>query len=354
MQRVHSSKSDAIDVYAGNETPVVTIQLTGGNKSFYLPGVPINYSVNVKDNDTSKIDPANLYVSVDYVQGFNQASKPMGHQQGQSTIGGKNLMLSLDCKSCHKEADSSVGPAFIMVAKKYAKDPNAVNYLAEKIIKGGAGVWGTTAMAAHPTLSQSDLDQMVGWILSLANKEVVKKSLPQTGSITPVANQKPNAVLVLSASYTDKGGNNIKALTGSNSIALRSNNLSFTGKEEVKGFTFYNANGINYLVLPQDEGWFAVDSIDLTGVSSMNIVAGWRNAPKLGFDFDVRLDAPDGKLLGKGSMTIPQKNLLKGAAHVKLESITDNRFHKLYFIYKPKDPKVKIEAGVEMLQFNGK
>ena len=347
------SKSDATDVYAGNETPVVTIQLTGANKTFYLPGVPIRYSVNVKDNDTSAIDPANMYVSVDYVQGFNQASKPMGHQQGQLTIGGKNLTLSLDCKSCHKESDSSVGPAFVMVAKKYAKDPNAVHYLAEKIRNGGAGIWGTTAMAAHPTLSQSDLDQMVGWILSLGNKEVIKKSLPQTGSITPAVNQKPNAVLVLSASYTDKGGNNIKALTGGDRIALRSNNLSFTGREEVKGFSFYNADGINVLVLPQDEGWFAVDSIDLTGVSSMNIVTGWRNAPKFGFDYDVRLDAPDGKLLGKGSMTIPPKNPLNGAAHVKLESITDDRFHKLYFIYKSKDPKVKTEAGVEKLQFNG-
>jgi cytochrome c len=348
------SKSDVTDVYAGNETPVVTIQVTGANKTFYLPGVPINYSVNVKDNDTSAIDPANMYVSVDYVQGFNQAYKPMGHQQGQLTIGGKNLTLSLDCKSCHKESDSSIGPAFVMIARKYAKDPNAVNYLAEKIRKGGSGVWGTTVMAAHPTVSQSDLDQMTGWILSLANKEVIKKSLPQTGSIIPAVNQKPKAVLVLSASYTDKGGNNIKALSGSNRIAFRSNNVSFTGREEVKGFSFYNTDGINYLVLPQDDGWFAVDSVDLTDVSSVNIVTGWKEAPKFGFDYDVRLDAPDGKLLGKGSITMPQKNLLKGAAHVTLEPVTDARFHKLYFIYKSKDPKVKIEAGIEMLQFNGR
>ena len=99
-------------------------------------------------------------------------------------------MLSLDCKSCHKEADSSVGPAFVWVAKKYAKDPNAVSYLSEKIKRGGAGVWGTTAMAAHPTLSQSDLDQMIGWILSLNNKAAVKKSLPQTGSVIPASQSK--------------------------------------------------------------------------------------------------------------------------------------------------------------------
>ena len=63
---------------------------------------------------------------------------------------------------------------------------------------------------------------------------------------------------LLSASYTDKGGNNIKALTGSSSIALHSNKIFFSGKEEVKGFTFYKEKGINHLVFPQAEGWFAM------------------------------------------------------------------------------------------------
>ena len=76
----------------------------------------------------------------------------MGHQQGQAAISGKSLMLSLDCKSCHKEAEKSIGPSFVQVSEKYGKDPNAVSYLTQKIIKGGSGVWGEVAMAAHPTL----------------------------------------------------------------------------------------------------------------------------------------------------------------------------------------------------------
>ncbi len=349
-----SSKSDAISVYAGNEEPKLTILLPVGNKSFYLPGVPVNYSVVVTDNDTAKIDPANLYVSADYVQGYDQASKQPGHQQGQITISGKSLTQTLDCKSCHKEAETSVGPAFILVSQKYAKDPNALSYLSNKIRNGGAGVWGTTAMAAHPAISQDDLDKIIGWILSLSNKESVKKSLPQSGIVIPAANQKPNTSLVLSASYTDKGGNNIKALTGSTSISLRSSNLSFTGKEEVKGFTTVSFNGTNYLVLPQNAGWFAVDSIDLTGVKSVNIVTGWQEAPSFGFDFEARLDAPDGKLIGKGSIPAPPKGSQMGMAHLALETAADGKFHKIYFIYQSKDPKAAIQAGVAMLQFNAK
>src|SRR6266487_5129146 len=77
------SKSDPVEVYAGNETPVVSIQISNANKSFYLPGKPINYSITVTDkDDTSKIDPANLFVSVDYVVGFDKSAASMGHQQG--------------------------------------------------------------------------------------------------------------------------------------------------------------------------------------------------------------------------------------------------------------------------------
>ena len=48
-------------------------------------------------------------------------------------------------------------------------------YLSEKIIKGGKGVWGEMAMAPHPTLAQSDVQQIVAWILSLGNKASTKK-----------------------------------------------------------------------------------------------------------------------------------------------------------------------------------
>lgn len=92
-----------------NETPEVNIALTSGNRSFYLPGMPLNYKVTVSDkSDTAKFDPANLYVSVDYIEGFDKAASNMGHQQGEATVSGKNIMLSLDCKSCHKEAETSV------------------------------------------------------------------------------------------------------------------------------------------------------------------------------------------------------------------------------------------------------
>ena len=350
-----SAKSDEVELYAGNETPVVSIDVKNSNKSFYLPGQPINYSVSVTDKgDTSKTDPANLFVSVDYVVGFDKAGTTMGHQQGGGTVAGKNIMLSLDCKSCHKENEKSVGPSFMQVAQKYGKNPDAITYLSQKIIKGGGGVWGETQMAAHPNLPQSDAQQIVQWVLSLSNQGAIKKSMPPTGTVTPPSTVKPGATMVLSASYTDKGGNNIKALTGTNVATLSSNTVMFNGKEKVNGFTVYNANGASYMVMPKTEGWFAVDSIDLTGVGSVNMMAGWQDAPKYGFDFEIRLDAPDGKSLGKGSLTAPANKKQEGAiVHVALQPVTDGAYHTLYVIAKPRSGETA-QAGISFIQFNGK
>jgi cytochrome c551/c552 len=349
-----TAKSGIASVYAGNEEPVVSIQQTTGNKSFYLPGKPLGYAVSVKDNDTAKMDEANLFVSVDYTQGFDKAGTTMGHQQGQALVSGKSLTQSLDCKTCHKEAEKSIGPAFMQVAEKYHEDPKATAYLSEKIIKGGKGVWGEASMAPHATLAQSDVQQIVAWILSLGNKSKTKKSLPATGTVVPSADPKPNTALVLSASYTHKGGNNSKALTGMNSIVLRSNKTTLSGKEEMKGFSVMVFDGNTYVLLPQDKGWFVLDRIDLTDVKSVNVLVGWQTAPQSGIDLEVRIDSPDGKLIGKGSMPTPKKNQPGGMIILPFEAVTDGQFHKLYFTYTPKTGGGPIQAAIVGLEFNGK
>lgn len=349
-----SSISNTAAVYAGNEEPIVNIEQTGGNRSFYLPGKPIGYAVNVKDNDTAKIDWSNLYVSVDYMEGFDKAGSAMGHQQGQALVSGKSLTQSLDCKGCHKESDSSIGPSFLRVSQKYQKDADAMNYLSQKIVKGSKGVWGEAAMAPHPTLSQTDVQQIVTWVLSLGKKETIKKSLPQSGSITAASNQKPNSVLVLSASYTDKGGNYSKALTGGNALSLSSNNIRFKEKQEMKGFTVISYNGVRYAVIPKTESWLAVDSIDLTDVGSVTAPASWQDVDPAGLELELRLDTPDGRLLGKGKLAIPKKEEKKGTIRIPVEAITDKKFHKIYLVYKPQAGKDMTPVGISGLRFDPK
>jgi hypothetical protein len=212
-------------------------------------------------------------------------------------------------------------------------------------------VWGEVSMPAHPTLPQTDARQIVSYIMSLANKTAQRKSLPPTGTIMPDASQKPGSTLVLSASYTDKGGNNLKALTGNSVASLRNNTVMFTGKEKMNGFSVNKKDNVNSLVLPQSGGWFALDSLDLTDVRSVNIMSGWQEKLKAALDFEVRMDTPDGKLLGTGSMQPSQNDKNSGVIRVPIETVNDGRFHTVYFIYKPKDANSTLQGGVSMVQF---
>ncbi|HEX8038945.1 MAG TPA: PKD domain-containing protein, partial [Chryseosolibacter sp.] len=351
-----SSKSKAVSIYAGNEAPVVNIEVTGGNRSFFLEGESLKYKVMVTDkNDTSKFDPANLFVSVNYVEGgYDKAATTMGHQQGEVNIIGKGLVESLDCRSCHKDNEKSIGPSYMQVSQKYAKNPDATNYLTGKIKNGSQGVWGETQMPAHPTLPESDIHQIVGWILSLSGNNEVQKSLPMSGTITPPADLEPGVDLVISATYTDKGGNNIKALTASNSLALPGSFISFSGKEKKEGFVGFRYNNNNVLILPENQGWFALDSIDLTGVRSANVMIGWQQPPTVPLSFETRLDAPAGKLLGKGTLTVPKKDQRNGSVRLPLIPVTDGKYHSVYFIFTPGKTKADTPAGVSGVKFSSR
>ncbi|HWB25086.1 MAG TPA: c-type cytochrome [Chitinophagaceae bacterium] len=80
---------------------------------------------------------------------------------------GLALVQENDCLTCHAIADKKIGPPYVEVAKKYAGNDTAVNYLANKIIAGGSGVWGATPMTPHPALALDSAKQIVKYILLL-------------------------------------------------------------------------------------------------------------------------------------------------------------------------------------------
>jgi cytochrome c len=83
---------------------------------------------------------------------------------------GLALVTKSDCLTCHKVDEKLTGPSYREVANKYASQaPGIIPQLAEKVIKGGSGVWGQVPMLPHPTLSQADAESMVKYILLLKN-----------------------------------------------------------------------------------------------------------------------------------------------------------------------------------------
>ncbi len=81
---------------------------------------------------------------------------------------GLALIAKNDCLTCHKVSEKLVGPAYRDVANKYTSAD--LSMLADKVLKGGSGVWGQVPMAPHAALSKDDAEQIVKYILLLKTK----------------------------------------------------------------------------------------------------------------------------------------------------------------------------------------
>jgi len=83
-----------------------------------------------------------------------------------SAFANQELAQKKNCMACHAIDKKLVGPAYKDVAAKYAKDKDAVKKLAEKIQKGGSGVWGPVPMPANTQVSPAEAEQLAKWVLS--------------------------------------------------------------------------------------------------------------------------------------------------------------------------------------------
>ena len=238
-----------------------------------------------------------------------------------------------DCKSCHLLNDQSAGPSYIAISEKYKDDNSAIKYLATKIQKGGGGVWGEVAMAAHPTLTNAQAEAMAVYIKSLAGEIYKKPSLPIAGTIVPEAGA-DKKVMVLTASYTDKGGQTVSSLTGMHTLKLGSSTIDFKGFDMLDGFNPVSFGDMNLLITPSEGGWFAMEGLDMSGIRSINIATGWQEAPSKGMQLDVRSGSPDGPIIGSGRMGVPAKGAPGGMIPIKI-SPQNGKVDKLYFTYTP-------------------
>ncbi|GMQ25003.1 hypothetical protein Aoki45_16850 [Algoriphagus sp. oki45] len=334
-------ESVPLSVYAGNTAPEIQIVIDG-NQSFYFPGKKVSYTVTATDPDEpgANLDMSTLYVSADYVSGVDMAEADMGHKVMSEAMTGKSLVQSLTCKTCHKENEASIGPAYTEVAKKYRERDR--NYLLNKIKNGGGGVWGETAMPANPDLKSADANALVTYILSLRNE--AKPSLPAKGSVDPTLSKQPSptGALVISATYTDKGGENIKPLTGANSVMLTSNSPSLALAGEYAGYNKMVFNGQTLLTIPAQAASFAMPATDLTGIGSVSLNMAIQGEISKPLAFEIRQDSPTGPVVGQGAVNPGPGMQVQGIpmpmhmATIQLADGLDGKKHKLYFLSDPK------------------
>ena len=78
-----------------------------------------------------------------------------------------DLAQKKNCMACHAVDKKLIGPGYKEVTAKYAGQKDAADKLAQKIVKGGAGVWGQVPMPANPQVSDAEAKQLAAWVLSV-------------------------------------------------------------------------------------------------------------------------------------------------------------------------------------------
>ena len=76
-----------------------------------------------------------------------------------------DLAKQKNCLACHAADKKVIGPSYKDVAAKYAGQKDASDKLAQKIIKGGSGVWGAVPMPANPQVNEADAKALATWIM---------------------------------------------------------------------------------------------------------------------------------------------------------------------------------------------
>ena len=329
-----------VPIRVGNAEPVVKIVEPKAG-AFFAWGKALAFKIDVSDDEDGsttdgKLPVAKIQVSGAYqdgatttaTKGYEAAMLTGGSDKGRKLIGGS------DCVACHQMQAQSVGPAFVMIAQKYHKQ-DMLGKLTQKVIDGGAGVWGPMAMAPHPQHTQAEVKEMVSWILSLA--DAPPPASGATGTLTvPVKPEKnESGVYVVTASYADKGAKGQASLTGTASIVLRSRHLKAAEYATKKGTTAEDCadegkgKALGYI---NHDDFVSFSGIDLSATKA--IEARLASAGQGGF-IEIHAGSPTGKLVAKIEVT-PTGDWQKWAT-TEAATVTDpGGTNDLFMVFKAK------------------
>jgi cytochrome c len=315
-----ASGTGEVEIVAGNEPPVLTLELTRGNRSFYFDGETVTYRVTVSDQEDGSladggIAAEDVHVTVEYVPfavrpvdleevSSLEPGAPVGHMRAVA------LLAQHACAACHAVEAVSIGPSFRQVAQRYRGRADAVDYLSQKIIGGGSGVWGAMPMPPHPAISAAEGATLARYVLSLAETDAAPRRLPVQGSLTTrvhtQAQQRQwtaeHGSYVLRATYTDRGASGVAPITASRAVLLRYPHLLPETAEIISdGITYSSAGGDPMFIVSESGAHIGFRNLDLTGIDRIEIGAltrFWAWSHFVGGSVEVRLGSPTGQMVG--------------------------------------------------------
>ncbi|MCP9770942.1 PKD domain-containing protein [Lacihabitans sp. LS3-19] len=297
---VGNESFETMKIKVGNAVPEVDIKIKS-NKSFVFDD-KIEYEVTVKDKEDGTlikgINPEDVMVSINYLEGYDKTILDQGHKSNETIMIGKRLIEKSDCAACHSKDKKSIGPAYNDIADKYKKNSSNINLLATKVISGGGGVWGEQAMAAHPSLSQSEAKDIVEYILSIKDPKAASK--PISGEYNAETHKsKKDGAYIIQASYTDKGGKVIGPITSSKSVAIKTSVIKAKAYDKSENTENVTLDPFGDILVVNNNSIVVYDNIDLNGITKITIGAISDKSQSAGGKLEIRAGSKTGMLLGQ-------------------------------------------------------
>jgi cytochrome c len=330
---------DEVTVIVGNEPPHVTFS-SPKNQTFYWPGRPLEYAVVVADReDGENLTPDEVTLELRKAGG----SRPVDHGIPATD----SALMTLDCRACHVATGKAVGPSYAAIALRYRGTEGAVKRLAEKVIAGGAGIWGDIPMAAHPQLSMGEAEDVVREIFALSDVPDIR-AIPSQGTLTlaPRALEDPRARFVLQASYEDRGAASAGAQTGHAVVELRHPRIPAAFADTHVGYDRFRDS----LSGGKNPSHLLFRDIDLTGVTSLDCEYV---APDKDGLIELRLDSYAGRLIATSPIQPTGSWDNSAVATLTWPDQIAGR-HDIYLIVLRKDPSGGSVAVVRSVTFNAR
>lgn len=334
-----ASSRTTMEILVGNAPPTLTLSVEG-NQSFFFDNQTPNYAVAVTDAEDGSLDdggiaPEQVTISMTYVAEGRDLARPVqGHQalMATSTVAlGKDLIAGSDCMACHQENTASAGPSYAQVAEQYKGKPEAEEYLVDKIINGGGGIWGERVMAPHPQLTEDEVLHMVRYILSLTTHPPESGTALAPSGTLPLTTHQPDKKggrYVVMASYTDQGGEAVGPLAVREMLVLHAPYLEAEAHDEADGVATRSLEA-GSAVDGNGGGYIAFHQRDLTDVGAISAHLVESEGSTSDGQIQVRLDAEDGPVVGTFEITPSQ-----GSSPVITAQIAPTAgLHDLYFTF---------------------
>lgn len=329
------SNKATVNIIAGNSPPVVDLRYSG-NRTFFFDRSRISYEVSVTDHEDGSLRSGDIphdavAISADYVSsGLRLTPALLRHAALDSStrfVVAQALINNSDCKTCHTRNVKTVGPGFRQIAERYPPTTQTIDTLANRIIRGSHGIWGTdNNMPAHPSITRNDARTIANYILSVNKAQ--EKTLPVSGEFTLQIPKDDNGrgLYVIRAAYTDNGVNELPALTADSVLILRSPKLDPLQADLLEGGALRDQLDEYVFLTAKPNSFIAFENIDLTGVKRILFRPNWHLYDIYpGGTIEIRLGSPEGKLIGTAVLEREQFNTRYRGAFGGLSNMTKDQ-----------------------------